>query len=222
MFPDGLAVSFGSEALQFSKTFPGIVPYIGVHSFMGRSPIFRDIAMAVGAVNVHRDSCKFVLTQQGPGHSVAIVIGGVSDALNTCANSYVLTLERRRGFVKLALETGSPLVPVFGFGQNNVFRRLPKVSLLQTYQTERSKWEKWAKLFLKACLLVPFARFCVMPDSGQITVVVGSPIPVKKVENPSEEEINQLHSEYVRKLKELFDEHRDACGESKETELVIQ
>ena len=73
---------------------------------MGKSPIFRDIAMAVGAVNVHRDSCKFVLTQQGPGHSVAIVIGGVSDVLNTCANSYVLTLERRRGFVKLALETG--------------------------------------------------------------------------------------------------------------------
>ena len=30
--PDGLAVSFGSEALQFSKTFPGIVPYIGAHS----------------------------------------------------------------------------------------------------------------------------------------------------------------------------------------------
>ncbi|KAL9968829.1 hypothetical protein ACROYT_G020966 [Oculina patagonica] len=93
--------------------------------YMGRSPIFRDIAMAVGAVNV--------LTQQGPGHSVAIVIGGVSDALNTNANSYVLTVERRRGFVKLALETGSPLVPVFGFGQNNVFRRLPKVSFLHTY-----------------------------------------------------------------------------------------
>ena len=34
MFPDGLALSFGSEALQFSKTFPGIVPYIGVHSCM--------------------------------------------------------------------------------------------------------------------------------------------------------------------------------------------
>lgn len=32
MFPDGLALSFGSEALQFSKIFPGIVPYIGAHS----------------------------------------------------------------------------------------------------------------------------------------------------------------------------------------------
>ena len=32
MFPDGLALSFGSEALQFSKIFPGIFPYIGAHS----------------------------------------------------------------------------------------------------------------------------------------------------------------------------------------------
>ena len=37
MFPDGLAISFGSEALQFSKTFPGIVPYVGVHSCMYES-----------------------------------------------------------------------------------------------------------------------------------------------------------------------------------------
>ncbi|KAL9971823.1 hypothetical protein ACROYT_G018034 [Oculina patagonica] len=49
---------------------------------------------------------------------------------------------------------------------------------------------------------------------------VGSPIPMEKVENPSEEQITELHSEYTRKLKELFDEHRDACGESKDTELV--
>ena len=53
-------------------------------------------------------------------------------------------------------------------------------------------------------------------------VSVGSPIPVEKVENPSEEQINELHSEYVTKLKKLFEENRDACGESRDTELVIQ
>ena len=73
---------------------------------MAWSPVFRDLVMALGVINASRDSCKFVLTQQGPGHSVALVIGGSSDVLNTYPNSYVLTLERRRGFVKLALETG--------------------------------------------------------------------------------------------------------------------
>ena len=32
MIPEGLAVSFATEALQFSKSFPGIVPYIGAHA----------------------------------------------------------------------------------------------------------------------------------------------------------------------------------------------
>ena len=54
------------------------------------------------------------------------------------------------------------------------------------------------------------------------TFLVGSPIPVEKVESPSEEQINELHSEYTRKLKELFDKHRDACGVPNYTELVIQ
>ena len=62
--------------------------------------------MALGIINVSYDSCKFVLSQQGPGHSVAIVIGGSSEVLNLFPGSYILTLERRRGFVKLALETG--------------------------------------------------------------------------------------------------------------------
>lgn len=42
------------------------------------------------------------------------------------------------------------------------------------------------------------------------------------MDNPSDEEINELHSKYVRKLKELFDKHRDACRVIRDTELVIQ
>lgn len=190
---------------------------------MGSSPIFREIAMALGVINVHHDSCKFVLTQRGPGHSVAIAIGGTCDILNMNRDSYVITLERRKGFVKLALETGAHLVPVFAFGQNNVISHQLKLNGLQTtYQIGRSKWEKWIKVFLKSCSVLPYARYCVMPYSTPITVVVGSPIPVEKVENPREKQINKLHSEYAQKLKELFYEYRDVCGVPQDTELVIQ
>ena len=73
---------------------------------MGWSPIFRDIVMGLGIISVSHESCKFVLTQQGPGHSVAIVVGGSPEVLTMFPGSYILTLERRRGFIKLALETG--------------------------------------------------------------------------------------------------------------------
>lgn len=220
--PEGLVVGFGSEALHFSQKFPGIVPYIAAHSFMGWSPVFREIIMALGVINVSRKSCKFVLTDKGPGHSVAIVPGGSSDVLNLFPGSYILTLQRRQGFVKLALETGCPLVPVFGFGQNDVFNKQPKVSFLQNYKTGRSTPEKWIKVFLKGVMQMLFARFGIMPYPRPITVVVGSPILVDKVENPSMEQISELHSKYKDELRELFENHRDACGVPRDTELVIQ
>ena len=52
--------------------------------------------------------------------------------------------------------------------------------------------------------------------------LVGSPVPVEKVENPSEQQISKLHSEYKEKLTELFDKHRDTCGVPRDIELLIQ
>ena len=90
---------------------------------MGWSPIFRDIVMGLGIVSVSHESCKFVLTQQGPGHSVAIVVGGSPEVLTMFPGSYILTLERRRGFIKLALETGYLHLSFFRCGMGRANRK---------------------------------------------------------------------------------------------------
>ena len=63
------------------------------------------------------------------------------------------------------------MVPVFGFGQNDVFDKQPKIDYLLRYKPGRSKWEKWSKVFLKGVMQVMFARFGVMPYPHPITVV---------------------------------------------------
>lgn len=39
-------------------------------------------------------------------------------------------------------------------------------------------------------------------------MVIGKPIDVKKVENPTQEQVNGLHEIYIKSLVELFDEHK--------------
>lgn len=60
------------------------------------------------------------------GQASVLVVGGVSEALNAGSADIQLTLRRRRGFVKLALRFGRPIVPVFAFGENFLYENLAK------------------------------------------------------------------------------------------------
>jgi len=51
---------------------------------------------------------------------------------------------------------------------------------------------------------------------------VGSPIHVERVASPSNEQIKQLHAEYIRELKRLFEENCTKYNSSKDTGIIIQ
>lgn len=42
-----------------------------------------------------------------------------------------------------------------------------------------------------------------------------------KVENPSPEELDHLHSTYIEKLKQLFEDHKAKYNVPESTELII-
>lgn len=48
-------------------------------------------------------------------------IGGAEEALEARPGHNVLTLRHRKGFIKVALQTGAQLVPMYSFGENNLF-----------------------------------------------------------------------------------------------------
>ena len=62
--------------------------------------------MGLGIIDVSRESLEYALTQKGPGNSVVIIVGGAAEILDARPDPYVLTLKHRKGFVRLALETG--------------------------------------------------------------------------------------------------------------------
>uniref|UniRef100_A0A8R1DQ71 Edg1 TPR repeats region domain-containing protein n=1 Tax=Caenorhabditis japonica TaxID=281687 RepID=A0A8R1DQ71_CAEJA len=77
------------------------------------------------------------------------------------------------------------------------------------------KWPEHGRGFLQYTVgWLPFRR--------PINTVIGAPIRVKRVENPSKEQIDKLHAEYVQKLTKLFEDHKQKYGVAKETQILIK
>lgn len=50
---------------------------------------------------------------------------------------------------------------------------------------------------------------------------VGKPIPVDKIENPTEEDVEGLHRRFIEDIIKLFDEEKHKYLEEPDTDLII-
>ncbi|KAJ9050679.1 diacylglycerol O-acyltransferase 1 [Entomophthora muscae] len=122
----GAVAAFATDALGVEDLFPGIqIHLLGMETFF-RIPFYRDIAVLLGCSSVSKTSIKNILSK-GPGKACLIVVGGAQEALLTKPELSDLVIKDRRGFVRMAMTTGADLVPVFGFGENQIFdQAVPK------------------------------------------------------------------------------------------------
>lgn len=70
------------------------------------TPIFIPTLPFLGICSVARKSLEHILTKQGKGNAAVVVIGGAVEALDARPHQAILTLKRRKGFVKAALRFG--------------------------------------------------------------------------------------------------------------------
>ena len=53
-----------------------------------------------------------------------LAIGGADEALHAAPGTCDLVLKRRKGFVRVAVQTGASLVPVIAFGENEMYNTI--------------------------------------------------------------------------------------------------
>ncbi|KAK3734357.1 hypothetical protein QZH41_016661, partial [Actinostola sp. cb2023] len=187
-----------------------------------RPPLFRDYIMSSGMCNVSKESCDYVLTEKGPGNSIVIVVGGAAESLDAHPGSNVLTLKEKYGFIKLALKTGSSLVPTYAFGENDVFYQVnnPRGSMLRKIQTKIQQTVAFAPCVFYGRGIFQYT-FGLLPHRRPINVVVGAPIDVDKCDNPTREQVQELHDKYEEKLVQLFEDHKCKYGLTENDKLII-
>ena len=64
-------------------------------------------------------------------------------------------------------------------------------------------------------------RFGLLPYRKPINVVVGAPIKVQKISNPSKEDVENMHTTYINELQKLYDKYNPIYGDVK-VKLVFE
>lgn len=142
-------------------------------------------------------------------NAVGLVVGGARETFYAYPDTYKCLIKKRRGFVRIALETGVPLVPALSFGENNVYEMIDV------------KPGFWRRIIEKPCIQyanrVPalyngrglFQQSGgLLPRRHPITTVIGAPVELKKTLNPTNDEVEEAFELFCLRLKELFEAHK--------------
>ncbi|KAL3277960.1 hypothetical protein HHI36_013300 [Cryptolaemus montrouzieri] len=206
----GAIITILTESRGFSKIFPHHKAHLHTLNINFIIPFLRDVLLAIGELSSSAESLNFVLGKPEGGNITALIVGGAQEAMHSKPEHYKLVLKNRKGFVKVALKNGSPLVPVISFGEPDIIPHMhfENGSLCL-------KFQMLVKNSFGFFPLLPLGRgifqytYGFLPKRRPINVVVGEPIDVTKVEDPTPEQIHELHQKFIQKLTELFDTQKE-------------
>ncbi|KAI0489820.1 diacylglycerol acyltransferase-domain-containing protein [Xylaria cf. heliscus] len=223
----GAWAAFATEALGFSKKFPGITNSLLTLDSNFRIPFYREYILSMGVRSVSKESIVNILNKGGPngegmGRGVTVVVGGARESLEAQPGRMRLVLKERKGFIKLAVRCGADLVPVLAFGENELYDQLQPQEhpFMHKIQMFVLKVWKFTLPFLHGRGIFNY-DVGLMPYRRPLNVVVGAPIKVRQSASVDLEEINRLHGLYVAELQKLWDRYKDEFAPDRKEEMQI-
>jgi hypothetical protein len=173
---------------------------LGTVGFFHNIPIIKDIVRVGNFISADFDILKDTLQKE----SISIILGGVREAMVSSENEMILVMKERIGIFKLALETGSDLVPVLVYGETKLFPPI-KSSIIDSINS-------FLYSNFKLCIMLPsltslknWFKIWRMPLK-EVKTFVGQPLKVDKKENPSLKDIQNLKTKYIARVEQLFKE----------------
>ena len=126
-------------------------------------------------------------------------------------------------------------MPIFCFGENEVYDKHLSTLFKSKNNLTFSKLDRvlnantmtsirfWLRLVIEQVReFVCFAWiFLTPPKRVPLTTVVGAPIRVTQIREPSKEQIDKLHAEYIVALTKLYETHKSAYATNKELNLEL-
>ena len=114
----GYATGLCTNGCRFEDVFPGIDRSGTTLKATFMVPFYREWLQMIGFIVASK---RNIIQRLKSGKSVMLVPGGASEALHAHPGCFDLYLSNRKGFIKVAMETGCCIVPCLGFGENSIF-----------------------------------------------------------------------------------------------------
>lgn len=203
------AFAFASVASGFDELFPGLTCSVQTLSMNFKFPVTRENLIALGAGDASK-ACLLNALRGSPGSSAMLVTGGAKESMYAHPGDSRVVMKDRMGFVKVAMTAGASLVPVWGFGENNLYENLAvKSPTVRWWQRRLQKAISFAPLLMEGRGVFSYSGGLI-PHRRPISVVVGDPIPTGEANpNPTNEQIAAVHKRYQEALMDLFNTHKD-------------
>ena len=168
-------------------------------------PAAEEIVDVMNFVTSDYNNMKEVIDN---GSSLTVCMGGVREVLYIQPNKLTVTILKKQGIFRLAIETGTPLVPVITYGENEI---------LDLIDTPFISWIQKKIIPYGMALLIPtpesskrWYNIVNEPLKEKIRTVIGTPIDVGEPRKATHEEIVKLRERYFVELRKLYRETKPA------------
>ena len=163
-------------------------------------PLWRELLLLMGWREASPGLAERMLRA---GRSVVVLPGGIREMVETTPTQDALRCHPNLGFVRLALQCGRPLLPVYAFGETQLFRSPD--ALLRARRMAAHSWGLGLPLATGRFGL-PFPLAPPLPTKHRL--VVGQPIlSGPPCAAPSEEAVLELYGRWCAELRRLFAAH---------------
>ncbi|GMH32405.1 hypothetical protein BSKO_00239 [Bryopsis sp. KO-2023] len=202
IIPVGLPIVFN----DLSKALPkGLKGCHGVaSSICFRAPVIRHLWWWLGLRPVSKESITNMLSS---GKSCVLIPGGVREVLSMEKGKEVIFLSKRFGFVKMAMQQGVPIVPVFAFGQSKTYA---------WWKLSQAFPASWIRNLARRSGVEPMLLWgrwgTVVPYKVPITIAIGEAIEVPHEQNPEDKKVEEILSVFIKSMRALYEKHKEAAG----------
>jgi hypothetical protein len=173
-------------------------------------PFFRELLLSFGFISSDKASITHAIHNE---HSVVILPGGAAEAMHVHEG---IILNKRKGFVKIALETKTPMVPVYNFGEKKTYE-------LGEFDSSFMKWlQRTCKDVFGFTLPCFRGNFIIFPKPVQLFSVIGEPIEIDEQQDYiiTDALVDKYHDKFKRSLLALHEKHRKTFDEHEPLNII--